>query len=36
MKPDANNQLTCNVCGEAWPQHGVGGNCKQSAKPVSR
>jgi hypothetical protein len=28
VKPDANGELTCNVCGEAWPSHGVGGNCK--------
>jgi hypothetical protein len=28
MKPDTEGNLTCNVCGEAWPRHGVGGDCK--------
>lgn len=34
MKPDKNGQLVCNVCGEGWHDHNVGGNCKQPPVPV--
>jgi hypothetical protein len=29
LETDLRHMFTCHVCGEAWDDHGLGGNCKQ-------